>query len=86
MYWLKPSLLPRRIAAGLLVIAALVWDARGSATVPYPFTAAPVTRGNPVEIEYRQVPAGLLPPGADAGPMGRDDGGCSQTSHVRRSG
>ncbi|NIV57918.1 MAG: hypothetical protein GWN48_21330, partial [Actinobacteria bacterium] len=64
---MKPSLVPRRVAAALLVMAALVWDLGGSATVAYPFTATPAARGRPVEVEYRQVPEGLFPPGADTG-------------------
>ena len=68
MYWLKPSLLPRRAVAVVLVLGALAWDLRGSPTVPYPFTGSAVGRGQPVtSIEWRDVPAGLLPESADTG-------------------
>jgi hypothetical protein len=67
VYWLKPSLLPRRAAAAVLVVTAVIWDLRGPATVAYPFTTAHTPRGRTVEIEFRHVPEGLLPPPADGG-------------------
>ncbi|MDX1690951.1 MAG: hypothetical protein R3290_08015 [Acidimicrobiia bacterium] len=67
MYWLGPSPLPRRVAAVLLVVAALAWDLRSRATVDYPFAAADTARGEPVAVEWRPVPAGILPEPAGTG-------------------
>ncbi|MBA2338672.1 MAG: SAF domain-containing protein, partial [Acidimicrobiia bacterium] len=64
MLWLARPPYLRRIAAGLVLVAAIAVDVAGSATVEHPFLTTPVAAGSPIEpgmIELRAVPAGLLP-------------------------
>src|SRR3990172_6525095 len=42
VYWLQPPPYLRWAAATLLVVGALVWDLRGSASAAYPFAAPPI--------------------------------------------
>ncbi len=69
MYWLKPSLVIRRAAAAVLIVGALVWDLRGTPMVDYPFTVRAVPQGDPIEgaLEWRSIPAGVLPDPASGG-------------------
>jgi len=62
MYWLSRPPYWRWTAAIVIVVAALYLDLSGPPTEPYPFTAQPVAAGDPISIEWRRVPAGLLPP------------------------
>lgn len=62
MYWFsRPPYLRWAAAISVLTIAAYM-DLTGPPTEPYPFTAAPAVAGEPLEIEWRRVPIGLLPP------------------------
>lgn len=65
MYWLQPPPYLRWAAAALLVIAAAVWDLRGSATTPHPFAAGPITAGTALtadDVTWRPLPADAFPP------------------------
>ncbi|MBI5157876.1 MAG: SAF domain-containing protein [Acidimicrobiia bacterium] len=50
----------RWAAAALLIIGAVVWDLRGSATEPHPFAARPIAAGTPLaaaDVAWRRLPA-----------------------------
>ncbi len=63
MYWLRRPPYLRWIVAALLVVAGFALETRGAATERYPFAAVTVAPGTSVEslVEWRDVPAGLLP-------------------------
>lgn len=64
MYWLPRPPYLRWAGAALLLAGALVWDLRGPAVELRPFAAHTLHRGETVDasaIEWREVPAGLLP-------------------------
>lgn len=46
-------------------MVAAYMDLTGPATEPYPFTAAAADPGVVPEVEWRDVPAGMLPPAGD---------------------
>jgi hypothetical protein len=61
MYWLQRPPHLRRAAAALLVIAAIAWDLRGSATEAHPFAARAIAAGTELtaaDIQWRGLPAG----------------------------
>jgi hypothetical protein len=62
VYWLQRPPYLRWAAAGLLVLGAFVWEARGSPAVLHPFLARDVAAGTPIgedDVEWREIPAGL---------------------------
>ncbi len=65
MYWFPSPPYLRIVAAFLLVSAGLWSELAPSPTVTHPFAAADVGAGEPVPVEWRPVPVGLLPPVAD---------------------
>lgn len=81
MYWFTRPPYLRRIGAVLLIALAAWIDLRPSSMVQYPFASADLTAGATVDeasIEWRDVPAGLLPPappleGALRYPVGRGE-------------
>jgi len=65
MFWLQPPPYLRRIGAVLLVVGALVWDLRGSATISYPVASRAVAAGTAIsgdDIRWVRLPEGSLPP------------------------
>lgn len=50
------------MGAGLAIAAALTLEFAPHATVSHPFTEEPTSPGQPPTVEWREVPAGLLPP------------------------
>ncbi len=61
--WLHRPPYLRWIAAALLVLGAVALDLTQRATEPYPFVAAPIERGQPIDgetITWRDIPVGLL--------------------------
>ena len=64
MYWLQRPPYLRRIAAVLLVIGALAWDLRPDPAEMRPYAARDLARGEALgsaDIDWRRVPAGILP-------------------------
>ncbi len=63
MYWLRQPPYLRWIAAGLVLVAGILYDTRPTPVVPYPFAAEQIDTGQQVDpaIEWRDVPAGVLP-------------------------
>jgi catechol 2,3-dioxygenase-like lactoylglutathione lyase family enzyme len=61
MFWLSRPPYRRWLLAGLVVAVAAYMDLTGPATEAYPFVAAPAAPGDQLQIEWRQVPVGLLP-------------------------
>ena len=63
MYWLRRPPYLRWITAGLVLIVGLFIEMRPVATETYPFVSAPLVVGHAVDssVEWREVPAGLLP-------------------------
>ena len=63
MFWFRRPPYPRWIAAALLLLAGLWLETRGPQLVEYPFASSPLAAGASLEssIEWRRVPAGLLP-------------------------
>lgn len=65
MYWLQPPPYLKWSAAVVLVVAAFVWDLRGSETAAYPVAARPVSAGHPItegDVRWVPVPTESLPP------------------------
>ena len=63
VFWLERPPLLRWIAAPLLVIGSASLDLARDATEPFPFVATAVARDDPVDpadLEWRDVPVGLL--------------------------
>lgn len=64
MYWLPRPPYLRWAGAALLLLGALAWDLRGPALEMRPFAARELAAGEAVDasaVEWREVPAGLLP-------------------------
>lgn len=64
MYWLQPPPYLRRAAAVLLVVGALAWDLRGSATEPHPFASRRIPAGSPfgvADVDWRPLRSGSFP-------------------------
>ena len=64
MYWLPRPPYLRWAGAALLLVGALAWDLREPAIELRPFAARPLAAGEAVDasaVEWREVPAGLLP-------------------------
>jgi len=64
VYWLPRPPYLRWAAAALLLLGALAWDLRGPAVEMRPFAARSLQAGDAVDasaVEWREVPAGLLP-------------------------
>ncbi len=64
MYWLRRPAWLRWVAVALLLTGATYLDLRPASTVPYPFAAAAIEAGSPIEdgaVTWREVPRGLLP-------------------------
>jgi len=64
VFWLQPPPYARRAAAVALVLVALLWDLRGSATASYPFSASAIEAGaafTDSNVEWRQLPEGSFP-------------------------
>ncbi|MGB9357758.1 MAG: SAF domain-containing protein [Acidimicrobiia bacterium] len=63
MFWLTRPPYLRWAAAAAVVLAALLWDLRDEAEVPYPFTARSIAAGTPIAesmIEWRNLPEGAM--------------------------
>lgn len=64
MYWLPRPPYLRWAGAALLLLGALAWDLRGPALELRPFAARALAEGEAIDaaaVEWREVPAGLLP-------------------------
>lgn len=64
MYWLPRPPYLRWAGAALLLVGALAWDLRAPALEVRPFAARALAAGEPIDaaaVEWREVPAGLLP-------------------------
>jgi len=64
VYWLPRPPYLRWAGAALLLLGALAWDLRGPALEVRPFAARALAAGEAVDasaVEWREVPAGLLP-------------------------
>jgi hypothetical protein len=62
--WLTPPPYLRRLVAGLALVVALAIDLTGNPTVDHPFVIVDIAAGAPIEptdVEYRPVPAEMLP-------------------------
>ena len=75
MYWFRRPPYFRWTAAALLVVLAIWLDVRPEPTELRPFAAVDLTEGTAIEeamIEWRAIPAGLLPdPGDPVGTVSR---------------
>ncbi len=63
MLWLARPPYLRWIAAGALVVAALMWDLSERETESFPFAVVDLERGQPItaaDIEWRDMPAGAF--------------------------
>ena len=63
MFWLARPPYLRWAAAAAVVVAALVWDLRGSSDVLYPFAASAILAGaasTETEVEWRSVLEGSM--------------------------
>lgn len=61
MFWFgRPSYL-RWVAAGLLLGGAAVVEFWPTNLAPYPFAAEAVAAGDPIPIEFRELPSGIYP-------------------------
>lgn len=60
MFWFGRAPIWRWVGASLLVVIAALIEFRPTAQVLHPFAAAPVEAGASPEVEWREVPAGLL--------------------------
>jgi hypothetical protein len=64
VYWLPHPPYLRWAGAALLLVGALAWDLRAPVVELRPFVARPLRSGEAVDssaVEWREVPAGLLP-------------------------
>jgi hypothetical protein len=64
MFWFRRPPYGRWVAAAALLVVAFVMDTSGRATEPRPFAAHDLAAGHVVtdeDVEWRDVPAGLLP-------------------------
>jgi hypothetical protein len=62
MFWFGRPSRWRWVGAGLLILGALVTELWPSRQVLYPFAAAATPPGDPFEVEWRPMPAGLYVP------------------------
>jgi hypothetical protein len=63
VFWLRKPPYLRWAGAGLIVVAALLWDLREGATEPHPFASRDLVAGEAIEaddIEWRDLPGGVL--------------------------
>ena len=69
MFWLRQPPYLRWIAAALVLAAGLALDLRADPTASYPFATEDIAAGSRVDefIEWRRVPAGVLPDGPASG-------------------
>ena len=61
MFWMSRPPYWRWLLAALVVAGAAYMDLAGPAAEAYPFVAKAAAAGEPVEIEWRRIPQGLLP-------------------------
>lgn len=61
MYWMSRPPYWRWLGAALIVATALYLDLTGPPTESYPFVAEAAEAGEALQVEWRAVPAGLLP-------------------------
>ncbi len=63
VYWLRPPPYLRWLVAALLIVLGLGIEARDGNTESYPFAANAIAAGTEIAafVEWRTVPAGLLP-------------------------
>jgi hypothetical protein len=74
VYWFARPPYLRRLGAVVLVLVAAVIDLAPRSTISYPFAAADLDAGTILDtgsVEWRDVPDGLLPPGATGGTVTR---------------
>ena len=63
MFWLTRPPYIRWAVAAAIVVAALLWDLRGSAQILYPFAATAIAAGTPItdtQVVWRSVPEGAM--------------------------
>jgi hypothetical protein len=63
MFWLARPPYLRWAAAAAVVVAAFLWDLRGSSDILYPFAASAIAAGATIteaEVEWRRVPEGTM--------------------------
>ena len=71
MYWMASPPYWRWLAAGAVIVIAAYMDLSGPATESYPFAAAVTEPGEVVELEWREIPAGVLGPPSDLSGVAR---------------
>lgn len=62
--WLGRPPYVRWAIAAAIVVAAAVWDLRGTVTIAHPFAAIDIARGAPISeqhVVWKDVPRGLMP-------------------------
>ena len=63
MFWLTRPPYVRWAVAAAIVVAALLWDVRGSAQILYPFAATAIAAGTPITdslVVWHSVPKGAM--------------------------
>ena len=63
MFWLTRPPYVRWAAAAAVVVAAFLWDLRGSSDILYPFASSPIAAGAPIteaDVEWRRIPDGTM--------------------------
>ena len=63
MFWLTRPPYIRWVVAASIVVAALLWDLRGSAQIQYPFAATAIAAGTPItdsQVVWRSIPVGAM--------------------------
>ena len=63
MFWLTRPPYVRWAAAAAVVVAAFLWDLRGSSQILYPFASTAIAAGAPItetEAEWRRIPDGTM--------------------------
>ena len=63
VFWLTPPPYLRWAAAAAVVVAAFLWDLRGSSAVLYPFASTAIAAGAAItetSIEWRPIPEGTM--------------------------
>jgi hypothetical protein len=63
VFWLARPPYLRWVAAAALVVAAFLWDLRGSSDILYPFAASAIAAGATIteaEVDWRRVPKGTM--------------------------
>jgi len=61
VYWFGRPPYVRWVAAGALLVVAVLLEFRPANNVLHPFTAEVVEAGSPLDVEWRKVPEGLFP-------------------------